>query len=63
MSALEARLLTVPEAAVYLGMTEKALRQAMYRRAIPFVKNGRAVRLDRLQLDRMIDDRTVQAVS
>lgn len=57
----EARLMTVAEAAVYLGMTQAALRQAMYRRDIPFVKRDRAVRLDRRQLDAWIDDHTVEA--
>lgn len=60
MSAVEQRLFTVAEAAVYLGMTEKALRGAMYRRDIPFVKRAHAVRLDREQLDAWIAEHTVE---
>lgn len=60
---MDARLLPVADAAVYLGMTESALRQAMYRRDIPFVKSGRSVRLDRRELDRWIDQHTVEAAS
>lgn len=59
----EPRLMTVPDAASYLGLSEAALRTLMYRRGIPFVKNGRSVRLDRKTLDQWIDDHTVEVAS
>lgn len=58
----EARLFDIPAAAAYLGMTAEALRKKVERRQIPFVRIGkRAVRLDRRELDRWIDDHTVEA--
>lgn len=56
------RLLTAAEAAEYLGRTEGAVRQLVYRREIPFVKQGRVLRFDVRELDRWIDDHTVDAV-
>lgn len=57
------RLLTVTEAATYLGRTEGAMRKLIYRREIPFVKDGRTVRLDVVELDAWIDERRVAVAS
>ena len=57
-------LLTVTAAAEYLGLTEANLRSKIQRRQIPFVRIGeRGVRFDRRQLDRWIEDHTVEAAS
>lgn len=56
------RLLDVATAATYLGLSEPALRTMIQRRQIPFVRVGaRGIRFDRRQLDRWIDDNTVEA--
>jgi excisionase family DNA binding protein len=49
-----ARLLTEPEAAVYLGTTARHMRTLRYNRRMPYVKLGGKVRFDRLDLDRFI---------
>jgi excisionase family DNA binding protein len=54
------RLLTVPEAAKYLGRTPRALRHMISTAAIPVVREGRSVHLDRRELDRWIDARQVR---
>ena len=50
----ERRLLTVKEAAVYLGTTPATLYSKIWRREIPFIKLGRAVRLDLHDLETLI---------
>jgi excisionase family DNA binding protein len=49
------RLLTVKQAAIYLGRTEYALRCLIYRRELPVVRKGRRIHLDRYELDRLIE--------
>jgi excisionase family DNA binding protein len=61
--AITPRLLTVAQAAVYLGMTERALRTCVQRRQVPIVKRGRAVSFDVRQLDAWIDEHTIEAAS
>lgn len=56
------RLLDAADAANYLGTTEIALRTKVQRREIPFVRVGkRSIRFDVRQLDRWIDEHTVEA--
>lgn len=61
------RLLTYPEAAEYLTLAEKTLRNlvAAYRCPVPFVKLGSGrrapVRFKRSDLDRYIEAQTVPA--
>ena len=53
------RLLTIKEAAVYLGRSESALYHLKARREIPYVMHGRNLRFDRVALDRWLEaDRT-----
>jgi len=51
----EVRLLTVDQAAEYLGTTASSLYTKIWRREIPFVKWGRSVRFDVSDLDEMIE--------
>jgi excisionase family DNA binding protein len=53
------RLMTVPEAARYLGRTERSLRHLISTHSVTVVREGRAVRLDRRELDRWIEKRVV----
>lgn len=58
------RLLDVSGALEYLGCySEKQLRSLVYRRQIPHVKIGRALRFDTKALDRWIRDHTVDVAS
>ena len=49
------RLLTVKEAAAYIGRTEQAVRHLIHKRELVVVRKGRRVHLDRCDLDRWID--------
>jgi len=48
-------LLTVKEAAVYLGRSEQALQHLIFQRQVPVVRCGRRVHLDRKDLDAFIE--------
>jgi excisionase family DNA binding protein len=50
-----ARLLTVPQAAEYLGTTPATLYTKVWRREIPFIKLGRSIRFDVRDLDELIE--------
>ncbi|MGO9012085.1 MAG: helix-turn-helix domain-containing protein [Bryobacteraceae bacterium] len=50
----EPRLLSVREAACYLGRTPKAVRHLIASGAIPAVREGSRVHLDRADLDRWV---------
>jgi excisionase family DNA binding protein len=50
----EVRLLTVRQAAAYLGSTVATLYSKVWRREIPFIKLGRSVRFDVIDLDELI---------
>lgn len=49
------RLLTVSEAAAYIGRTPNALRCMIARGKVPAVRDGRAVHLDRADLDNWVE--------
>lgn len=51
------RLLTVDEAAAYIGRTSKALRHMVANGTIPAVREGSRVHLDRADLDRWVEMR------
>ncbi len=54
------RLLSVSEAATYLGRTSKALRHMVANGTIPAVREGFRVHLDRADLDRWVELRKTQ---
>jgi len=49
------RLLTAAQAAHYLGLAEGTVRRMMAAGSLPLVKIGRASRIDRVKLDKLID--------
>jgi excisionase family DNA binding protein len=54
-AAIKARLLTVEQAAVYLGRTKEAVEQMIAGGKLPVVRADRRVFLDVRDLDRWID--------
>lgn len=53
------RLLTVEQAAERMGLRPKTLRMRVWKRTMPYVKLGRAVRFKETDIDRMIEAGTV----
>jgi excisionase family DNA binding protein len=51
----DVRLMTVREAANFLGTTDKTLYTKIWRREIPFIKLGRSVRFDVRDLEALIE--------
>lgn len=54
-SRVQPVLLTVADAAVYIGRTEVAVQHLVFEKQIPVVRHGRRVHLDRRDLDRWIE--------
>ena len=54
-SANEPRLLSQQEAAHYLGISYWTVRDLIFRRELPWVKIGRRILVDRLDLDAYLD--------
>lgn len=48
-------LLTVKQAAVYLGRSEQSVQHLIFQREVPVVRVGRRVHLDRRDLDSWIE--------
>jgi excisionase family DNA binding protein len=55
------RLLSVQEAAVYLGRSKASVQHLIAQRRIPVVRDGRRVFLDVHELDRLIEANTEPA--
>ena len=53
---IEPALLSVKEAATYLGRTEQSVQHMIYKRQLPVVKRGRRVHLRRADLDNWISE-------
>jgi excisionase family DNA binding protein len=53
---IQPRLLTVKDAATYLGRTEKAVRHLVATHSLPCVRTDARIMLDRQDLDRWIDN-------
>jgi excisionase family DNA binding protein len=51
----EIRLMTIKQAAEYLGTTPATLYTKVWRREIPFIKLGRSVRFDVKDLEDLIE--------
>lgn len=58
----ERELLTVDEAAEYLGLSRSTLYQYAAARTVPTYRLGRLLRFDRRDLDNWIASRRVEAV-
>jgi len=54
---MKSRLLSVQEAATYLGVQKSTIYSWAWRRKIPSVKMGRRLLFDREDLDRIIEER------
>lgn len=50
------RLLTAAQAGEYIGRTESAIRQMIFKKQLPVVRIGRNVRIDVRDLDALIND-------
>ena len=61
-SAITGPLLSVADAAAYLGISQGTLRNWLSMRRIDYVKVGRLTKLSRDALDRYIAENTVEAV-
>ena len=57
-----ARLRSLPQAAERLGVSIKTMRGWVYRRTIPYVKVGRAVRISEETIDKIIERGTRPAL-
>jgi excisionase family DNA binding protein len=58
-AAPQRRLLTAAQAGEYMGRSEHAIRQLVFKRQLPTIRFGRSVRLDVNDLDQFIDDNRV----
>lgn len=58
----DTRLLRVAETAARLGVTESAIRKAIFQRRIPVVRIGRAVRIPEDHIEKLIRDGYTPAV-
>jgi excisionase family DNA binding protein len=58
----QARLMDVAAAAEYLGVTEHSIRHQITKGQLPVVRRGSRVFVDRLDLDRQIDEQKESAV-
>ena len=54
-SLIKPRLLSQHEAAGYLGISYWTLRDLVFHRELPFVKIGRRILVDRMDLDAYLD--------
>ena len=62
-SANEPRVLSQQDAANYLGISYWTVRDLVFRHELPFVKIGRRILVDRLDLDAYLDRSKIQAAS
>lgn len=53
---IKQRLMSIPEAAIYLGTTESRIRTAVSRQELPAIRIGKFIRLDVQQLERWIEE-------
>jgi excisionase family DNA binding protein len=60
-SSIAPRLLSVNQAAVYLGRSKEAVQHMVAARKLPVVRDGRRVLLDVQELDRWIEHSTEPA--
>ena len=55
------RLLTVPQAALRMNVSEKTTWKMVYGRRVAVVRIGRSVRIKEDSIDKVIDDGTIPA--
>jgi excisionase family DNA binding protein len=61
-SLQRSKLNALPQAAEQLGVSVKCLRSWIYRRTIPYVKVGRAVRISDETIEKIINRGTMPAL-
>ncbi|MCD6327979.1 helix-turn-helix domain-containing protein [bacterium] len=61
-SNITQRFMDVHDAAIYLGMSESALRYKLDVRRLPFCRIGKSVRLDRIELDKFMSQNSVSPI-
>jgi excisionase family DNA binding protein len=49
------RLYSIPEAGIYLGRTELAVREMLWAGKIPFIRDGRRILIDIRDMDEWIE--------
>jgi excisionase family DNA binding protein len=62
-NVVETRLLSQQDAATYLGISYWTVRDLIFRRVLPYVKIGRRVLVDRVDLDAYLDRSKRNALS
>jgi excisionase family DNA binding protein len=62
-NSIEPRLLSQQEAAGYLGISYWTIRDLVFRRELPFVRIGRRVLVDRVDLDAYLDRSKIRPAS
>jgi excisionase family DNA binding protein len=62
MKVVQRNLLNTAEFAAALGLSPKTVRQWVWRRQVPFVRVGRAIRFRPETVDGLIDNGTVPAL-
>ncbi len=60
MALIEKRLLTVKECAKYVGSTAWTIYSWVAKKKIPYVKLGKNVRFDVLELDNWINEKSIK---
>jgi excisionase family DNA binding protein len=53
--AVGQRLLSVCDAAKWLGVSQWHVRRLIWRGELPFIRIGRIIRIDKLDLERFVD--------
>jgi excisionase family DNA binding protein len=61
--AADAQLLTAREAAQFLRLSENTVRQWIWQRRLPVVRLGRAVRLRKADLEKLLERHYEEAVT
>jgi excisionase family DNA binding protein len=56
---IEPRYMSVAQAAQFLGLSEAALRNRVARGQVPFLRDGRSIRFDKLQLEKHMKSKQV----
>lgn len=58
---IEPRWLDVKQAGVYMCKSPGAVRKKLSRGQLPYVQDGRRILIDRLDIDRMLEQRKTEA--
>ena len=59
---MEKRWLTIKDLSNYIDLSEKAIRNMIWRGQLPHIKIGRRVRFDRFEIDRWLEKQKIEPV-